>query len=865
MLAAQKLYSDSVIIFPGTQEKNLKDFFISTMSYLFNMAEPSQIDYSYVKKLVIVDTKQENRLVGVKNLLSKKNIDIHIYDHHPPFKDDIKGSVEFFSNSGATITILSRLIREKQIQISSEEATIMALGIYEDTGLFTYTSTKQEDFKEAAFLLSCGANLDIIANLVIKEIRSDQVAWLNELLNEMVIHKINGINVHVSTISSPDYIPDLASIVQKIVRMENLDIFFTIVLMDNKINIIARNRLPDIDVGKILSHFGGGGHLYAASAKLHNKTLAQVEQTLLEILEKNFKTHSIVSKLISSPAITIDPDMECKNASKLMTRYNKNVLLVINKKSQSVSGYITRQIIEKILYHKLEHSQVKDYMNPHIKTIPFNTTLSTIEQIIIENGQRILPVINNNKIQGVITKTDLLDFLVQHNKNIKQSDKDIKNNTKDAKKKKINKILSKRLDKIYLDLLKSLGKTGDRLGLRIYVVGGFVRDLLIKQKTEDIDIVVEGDGIAFAKEFANKNQLRVHGYKKFGTAVVIFPNGLKIDVASARYEYYKTPAALPTVEMSSIKSDLFRRDFTINSLAICLNLDDFGTIIDFFGANRDLKDKTIRVLHNLSFVEDPTRIFRAIRFANRFDFKIGKVTSALIKNAININCFKNLSGLRVLSELKHIFEEDNPIPAIKSLQNFGIEKMLHPELMIDKTTYKLFDEIYKVVSWHNLLYSGEKYFRWSLYFMALIDRTSFKTANELCEKLKLPVKEQNIVMKHRLRAKKDLGLLEKNLPLKNSALYGLLSVFKTELILFMIASTNTQESRKAITHYYTKLKNIKITIRGKDLIDMGLTPGYAFKKTFDAVLNAKLDKKINSKNDEKKYALEYIKKNKFID
>ncbi|MCK5542062.1 MAG: CBS domain-containing protein [Desulfobacterales bacterium] len=865
MLAAQKLYPDSVIIFPGTQEKNLKDFFISTMSYLFNMAKPSTIDFSSVKRLVIVDTKQKNRLLGVEKLLEKKNIDIHIYDHHPPFNDDIRGSFELIHDYGATVTILSKIIREKKIKLTSDEATIMALGIYEDTGLFTYASTKPEDFKEAAFLLSCGASLDTIANLVVKEIRSDQVTWLNELLNEMVLHKINGIDVHISTISSPKYIADLASIVQKIVRMENLDVFFTIVLMDNKVNIIARNRLPDIDVGKIMANFGGGGHLYAASAKLHNKTLAQVEQQLLKLLTKNFKSHSLATTLMSSPVITIDPDMKCKDASTLMTQYNKNVLLVIKENSKFPEGYITRQIIEKIIYHNLEHLSVKEYMNSEVVTISANATLSKIEQIIIENGQPILPVKSNNKIKGVITKTDLLNFLVQHNKDIKQSEKEDINTIKEAKKRKINNIISQRLDKYHQDILISLGNIGNKLGYGTYVVGGFVRDLLINRKIDDIDIVVEGDGIAFAKKFAEINGLRTHGYKKFGTAVIIYPDGFKIDVASARYEYYKTPAALPTIKMSSIKSDLFRRDFTINTFAICLNPNNYGTIIDFFGANRDLKDKAIRVIHNLSFVEDPTRIFRAIKFANRFDFTIGKVTSSLIKNAIDIDCFKNLSGLRVLSELKQIFEEENPIPAIKSLQHYGLEKILHPELNIDNDTYKLFDEVYKVLSWHDLLYTDEKFLRWSLYFMALTKKCSFKIAGQLCTRLKLPEKEKIIILKNRLKAQKHLSILENNFPLKNSELYKLLSVFKTELILYMIASANTQNTKKAITHYYTKLKSVKISIRGKDLLAMGLKPGPFYSDTLTAILNAKLDKEIKTKTDEKKYAVKYIKGNKLID
>ena len=260
MLAAQKLYPGSIIIFPGSQEKSLRDFFISSTSYLFNMADPGSIDYSKVSRLVLVDTRQKNRLTHVSDLLNKNNLKIDIYDHHPSMDGDIKGSFEILRQTGATTTILSKLLQEKKIVPCPDEATIMALGIYEDTGSFTYSSTTKEDLEQAAFLLSCGANLNTIVSFVVKEIKSEQVTWLNELLNEMTLHKINGIDIHISVISSPTYITDLATIVQKVVRMENLDIFFAVVLMDNKINIIARNTIPEVDVGKILSGFGGGGH-----------------------------------------------------------------------------------------------------------------------------------------------------------------------------------------------------------------------------------------------------------------------------------------------------------------------------------------------------------------------------------------------------------------------------------------------------------------------------------------------------------------------------------------------------------------------------------------------------------------------------
>jgi len=221
MLAAQKLYPDSVIIFPGSQEKNLRDFFINSMSYIFNMTEASSTDFSETKRLVIVDTRQKSRLTHVSFLLDRKDIEIHIYDHHPSMEDDLTGTIEVIRTTGATATILSSFLQKKKNIPTPDEATIIALGIYEDTGLFTYSSTTQEDFEQAAFLLGCGANLNTIASFVVKEIKSEQVTWLNELLNEIKVHKINGLDVYISVISSPLYIPDLATIVQKVVRMES--------------------------------------------------------------------------------------------------------------------------------------------------------------------------------------------------------------------------------------------------------------------------------------------------------------------------------------------------------------------------------------------------------------------------------------------------------------------------------------------------------------------------------------------------------------------------------------------------------------------------------------------------------------------
>jgi tRNA nucleotidyltransferase (CCA-adding enzyme) len=224
------------------------------------------------------------------------------------------------------------------------------------------------------------------------------------------------------------------------------------------------------------------------------------------------------------------------------------------------------------------------------------------------------------------------------------------------------------------------------MGCGAYAVGGFVRDLFLYRADEDLDIVIEGDGIAFAREYGRISGARIHSHEKFGTAVIIYPDGFTIDVASARMEYYKFPAALPVVELSSIKLDLYRRDFTINTLAVQLNPEQFGILIDFFNAQKDIKEKAIRVLHNLSFVEDPTRVFRAIRFEQRFGFAIGRLTAGLIHNAVRMDFFRELSGRRVFNELQLILQEEKPAAAVARLNDFGLLRVVHPGLVWDKAS-----------------------------------------------------------------------------------------------------------------------------------------------------------------------------------
>jgi tRNA nucleotidyltransferase (CCA-adding enzyme) len=424
----------------------------------------------------------------------------------------------------------------------------------------------------------------------------------------------------------------------------------------------------------------------------------------------------------------------------------------------------------------------------------------------------------------------------------------------------ISKFMKERFPGQLYNLLGEFGRIGDELGYSVYAVGGFVRDLLLRVENFDVDIVVEGDGIRLAEEFEKKFSCRIRTHKKFGTAIILFPDGLKVDVATARWEVYDSPAALPTVESASIKMDLYRRDFTINTLAIQLNPKAFGELIDFFGGIKDIKEKIIRVLHNLSFVEDPTRVFRAIRFEQRFGFQIGKHTQNLMKNAMKVGFLERLSGGRVLSELILILQEENPLPALKRMRDFSLFPFLHANLRFDEQGEVLFEQIRHVISWFDLLFLEQRYERWLIYFYGLIDLLKEGEIEELCQRLAMNEKLKKKVIEGKPRADQTLlqifSWINSDRQPKRSEIYDALNSLSTESKLFMMAKTTQVVTRRYISLYFTQLKDTKPLLRGTDLIQMGMKSGPSIKEALTGLLKARLDEKVVTRQDE----MEYISK-----
>ncbi|MBA4392115.1 MAG: polya polymerase [Desulfobacca sp.] len=848
MLAAKKLYPEAWLVFPGSQEQNLRNFFLQSTVYLYNFTKIKQVPLERIKRLILVDTRQPDRIGRFAEILHRPDLEIHIYDHHPSSKNDLKGSLEIIQPVGATTTLMTQLIKEQSISLTPDEATLMALGIYEDTGSFTFASTTPEDYLAAAYLLQQGANLNLVSDMLTRELTAEQVSLLNQLLESATRQRINNVEIVVAKASIDTYVGDFAVLVHKMMDMENLNCLFAIARMEDRVYVVARSRIREINVGEILLTFGGGGHPFAASATVKDQTLVQVEATLISQLKRRINPQRKARDMMSFPIKSIHPKETIEHANELLTRYNINVLLIME--GEKLLGMITRQVIEKAIFHGLKNLAVREYMTTELSTIEPDSSIIQIQEFIIENKQRILPVVDQGKVLGVITRTDLLNILVS-GPSMSEYLYDSRKAPHFVRKKNIAYLLDERLPDRIIEILKTLGAVADTLEYNAYLIGGFVRDLFLRFDNQDIDIVIEGDGIKFAQEYAKKFSVRIRYHQKFKTAVLIFPDGYKVDVATARSEYYESPAALPVVELSSIKMDLYRRDFTINTLAVKLNFRHYGILIDFFGAQKDLKERTIRVLHNLSFVEDPTRAFRAVRFEQRFGFKIGKLTANLIQNAIRIGGIEKLAPKRIFTELQLILSSDNPLPVLIRLNDLKLLPAIHPELILTPKEELVLGEIRTVLSWFDFLYLNEPYEKWQVFFLALT--LPVTQLSELRQRLGLPKKVFEVIELSRNEGEKVMMIFHKNPNLTRSEIYQLLSPFPNEILLFLMAKTNKEACRKAISLYFTQLKSTQLSVRGENLKSLGLAPGPLYKLILSDLLEARLNEKVLTHEDQVAY------------
>ena len=408
-------------------------------------------------------------------------------------------------------------------------------------------------------------------------------------------------------------------------------------------------------------------------------------------------------------------------------------------------------------------------------------------------------------------------------------------------------------------LLKHVGRLADEQGVSVFLVGGVVRDLLLKRDNFDLDLAVEGNGIAFARLVADQYRAGLAIFERFATARLVFPDGLKVDIATTRQESYARPALLPTVQPAPIQADLFRRDFTINAIAVQLNSQQLGRVFDPFAGQKDLRTHTIRVLHAGSFQDDPTRIFRAIRFEQRFRFRLARTTSRLLAQAASRNLIERLSGPRLQNEILLLFAERNPARAIARLAQLKLLRFLHRRLCYTKNVKRTVAAVPKAIGWWTRRFPDTAIDRPIVYLMGLLSESSPAASAGVIRRLAFSRGQARKVSAGGYRVDHLLKQLADERAAKPSKMHCLLAAFPDEALVLLLAKQQdmqygTRNLVKRRIAEYMKSKVIKTALTGRDLQTMGLKPGPQYKTILGKLLNARIDGVIKTEADERALA-----------
>lgn len=821
-----------------------------------------------ISKIFLVDCQHIQRLDPVIQQLIKEGVSYTIFDHHE--FDDSKDSLgnnaqtdSLIECVGAATTLLVEQIQIKGISLNTFEASLLALGIYEDTGALTYATTTYRDAECVTFLLKQGADLHLVNEYMRTKFTADQQELLEQLVSHVRIINVSGNRVAVSAARCEGYVDGLATLTRKLMEVESAIATFTAVYMRDRIYLVARSDSPAINVRDIVRLYEGDGHHGAASAvikpnKKNDATPASILNYIEEFLQKNIEPELTAAQIMTVQTKMILPSVSMQEAGKIMIRHALDGLLVAEE--GKILGVIAKRDVDQAQHHKLEHAPVSGFMSRPVIAVKPDTPLSEIQKILTSNNIGRVPVLDNSgNLLGLISRSDMLQALFSKSKygqslssaEDRYGAEQINISVEPNKIVRVSKNPLQVLDINDLWLYKTIGNTAASLNMTAYAVGGSVRDMMLGLKNFDQDFVIEGSAIDVAEKLIKENPDKfsiISKHERFQTATLHYIcNAAKhtIDLSTARQEFYEYPAALPTVEPSLLKEDLFRRDFTINTLALSLAPENFGALINYFSGLEDLQHGTVRVLHQFSFIEDPTRILRAARFASRFAFSIDQNTAQLASHAIEIGIFDNLAGVRMKEELRLILESDYRLAALEILSKLGARlRYLDEELQYGLEQRKYLRRAQQLLQHYHM----NKEEAWLVYLGLLLSRLPHARLDNVLARLHLSADAREHIVRG-LSIDEQLLRLGRN-P-KRSQIYSVLhSNHDVSLAIAASLSSPGSPVRRSIKLYLEELKKVKTDLAGQDLLKLGFKEGRELGKLLQSLLAAKLDQIVQNEQEE---------------
>jgi tRNA nucleotidyltransferase (CCA-adding enzyme) len=845
LLGAYLLDESALSVLPRRMNRNVRAF-ITLYGAELPFIDPRDLPKESIKSICLVDTQSMATPKGMS--LDTK---VHVVDHHPLRNDLPREWTIITDEIGATASLLVECLQERNRELSLIHSTLLLLGIYEDTGSLTYSRTTSRDLRAASYLLEQGAILNIAADFLNHPLSTQQQILYDSLRTNALSYDIHGYTVIIATGDAQHMDEELSTIAHKLRDLLDPDALFLLITTRGGVQMIGRSTCDNINVSEIAGHFGGGGHSRAAASLLKDRKVDAVKEELVEMLPTHVHPAVTVSQIMSRGPQVISPQKTVSEVAERMQRYGYEGYPVVE--GGRVVGLITRRAVDRAISHKLNLT-ASSLMEAGEVIVHPRDSIDHLQRLMTETGWGQIPVVDpqTNDIIGIVTRTDLLKTLTTR--------------PSDARHRMLTDRLERALPSTRLALLKTVAEKSSSHQYALYIVGGFVRDLLLDRPGLDFDFVVEGDAIHLARILSDQYGGRLTTHARFGTAKWLiaeirdklsadlgFPGNAGdlpefLDFITARTEFYTHPTALPTVELGSIKLDLHRRDFTINTLALRLDGHHYGQLHDYWGGLTDIRNKQVRVLHSLSFVDDPTRMLRAVRFEQRFGFEIEERTLELLCEAISL--LGRVSGDRIRHELDRIVDEENNVHMFDRMDELKLLSAIIPGIKWGnwvRERFQLVKESDPGSDWNLPIFKGRVPIRRALTYALLMMRLPVKRVKSILTRLKFSRSLVSDII-YACNLWSDLPSVTGSTPsiiVERLDDVPLISIYANYL------ATDYEHSKDILYNYATIWCDVMPTINGHDLRALGVSPGPTYKEILGKLRAAWLDGSINSIDQER--------------
>ncbi len=837
LLLARKLYPGAAAAMPAPQARLAEgDDGAARLRALFGFRAPEQIDAAQVNRLTLVGVRRAADLGALAALATEPRIELHVIDCRAGRDGDVTPDLEIVHPGGACTTVLTHLLAERGLSLTPVEATWALLGLYEKTGAFLLPATTAPDLRAAALLREWGADLDAVAEARRGELAPEQTQLLYDLARSARRLRFGAVEVVAAETAARADVAGVAPCVARLHALHGAPTTVALVTQSMGVALYAHSA-GGLDLARLAAAFGGEGGPEALALDLPGRTAADARAAL----------HAALQALAGAPltagdyaerVATISADADAARAQLHFLQTDANAAPVVDAEGRAV-GVLDRAEVMRALHHGLRDWPVRELLAGPRVVVDAADDLDAVCAAVASGAPSIIPVLRRDRVVGALAW------------------RPARSRAAGEAPASLDRSLARQLPREQFALLQRLGERAAAQGAAAYLVGGGVRDLLLGRPLLDLDVVFEGDAIAFARAAAEAWGGKAVVHEEFGTAALLVAAG-RVDLATARREYYERPAALPVVAPAGVRDDAARRDFGVNALLADLRPARFGATLDFVGGFDDLRHRRIRTLHALSFVEDPTRLFRAARFAGRFGFELDEPTQGRFRAAVERGFVERLDSARLWKEMARLFAEEHPLPALEMLIHERV--LAHVELPVEWTPElaPILRQTAKMLAWRRTSAADSVADEPRIWLAALTCTTPNPRKREFFQRLNLPgpVADRAFELPGQAHAlAEDLtGAASPTV----SSLAGLIRRASIDAALFAAAVADDDRVRRIVRYYLREWQLVKPEVTGDDLLALGAAPGPRFREILDAIRDARLDGRVRKRDDEVALAKEML-------